>query len=80
MDLIAKKMKKITKKTHGIPNLKPMDKYIKLIISQLTFLVLPCMVYATLYNWKNEFLIITKNAKVFANITKLSSINWCKQY
>jgi hypothetical protein len=80
MDLIAKKMKKITKKTHGIPNLRPMDRYIKLIIFQLIFLVLPCMVYATLYNWKNKISIIAKNANVLANITKLSSINWRKQY
>ncbi len=48
MDLIAIEMKKITKKTHGILNLRPMDKYIKLIIFQLNFLILPCMVYVSL--------------------------------
>lgn len=56
-----------------------MDKYIKLVIFQLIFLVMPRVVYVVLYNWKNIFLIVAKNTNVVAQITKLSSINWCKQ-
>jgi hypothetical protein len=36
MDLIATEMKKITKKTHGILNLRPMDKYISIEFFNIT--------------------------------------------
>ncbi len=71
---------KITRNTHGIPNLRPMDKYIKLVIFQLIFVIMPRVVYVALYNWQNIFLIVAKNKNVVAQITKLSSINWCKQH